>query len=368
MVNSFLRPSFPPGIFADQFAYKNTGSSTCALVALMHDITVILEHKRYVRCLLVDFSKAFDTVDHGVLLGKIAQLNVPPEVNDWIIDFLRGRSQRVVVGDRYSESLDIGMGVVQGSSLGPTLFSVMVSDLRPLSPNNNYYKFADDVTALSPEGSDISLEDEFQSIKRWAAANRMTINLDKTKEMVFTRPNARLDLPPPRIPGLELVTQAKVLGVTLAHNLKFDGHIRDILAACGRRRYLLKQLKAQGLSVQSLTCIFKAIIVSKILYAVAAWGGFVNSTQVGQITGFLRKSFRWGICSGELDFAELLEEVEFRLFRKVQDTNHCLHYLLPPPKPGTSSLRPRGHCFGLPVCKYDLQRSSFINRCLYNYI
>src|SRR5207249_12146127 len=62
IVKDFLRPNFDPKMLNDQFAYKQTGSSTCTLIAMMHDITKILETKQFVRCILVDFSKAFDVV------------------------------------------------------------------------------------------------------------------------------------------------------------------------------------------------------------------------------------------------------------------------------------------------------------------
>ena len=90
------------------------------------------------------------------------------------------------------------MGVIQGSCLGPPVYSIMASDLRTTSDINQLFKHADDTTLISPEYTDIELHEEFDNIQKWATNNKMLINLDKTKELVFHRPNSRcFVLPPP---------------------------------------------------------------------------------------------------------------------------------------------------------------------------
>ena len=89
----FLSHAIPPHAISDQFVFKPTVSTTCALVCLQHHISFLLEICSYVRCLTVDFSKAFDTIDHAVLLSKLCSLLVPGSVINWIIDFLTGRQQ-----------------------------------------------------------------------------------------------------------------------------------------------------------------------------------------------------------------------------------------------------------------------------------
>ena len=107
----------------------------------------------------------------------------------------------------------INLGVIQGSVLGPVLFSVMVSDLKPISDQNDLIKFADDMTLLVPESSDTDISTEFQAIKRWATENKFIINLQKTKELIFRRPRPYKPIPPPILQGIERVTVAKLLGV-----------------------------------------------------------------------------------------------------------------------------------------------------------
>ena len=87
------RPSIPSSIIADQYAFKPTGSTDAALISMVHSVTYLLETNNYVRCLMVDFSKAFDTVNHVVLIRKLCLLGMPANIFNWIISFLTGRTQ-----------------------------------------------------------------------------------------------------------------------------------------------------------------------------------------------------------------------------------------------------------------------------------
>ena len=93
----------------------------------------MLENNNYVMCLMIDFSKAFDTVDHVLLLNKLVQLDLPTHTINWICSFLSGRSQQCKVSGQLSIMANIGLSIVQGSAIGPTLCIVMKSDLHVTS-------------------------------------------------------------------------------------------------------------------------------------------------------------------------------------------------------------------------------------------
>ena len=78
-------PSIPSSVIADQYAFKPSGSTDAALISMMHTITYLLETNNYVRCLMVDFSKAFDTVNHIVLIRKLCSLGLPANIFNWVI-------------------------------------------------------------------------------------------------------------------------------------------------------------------------------------------------------------------------------------------------------------------------------------------
>ena len=78
----------PMGLLKDQYAFRPTGSTCCAMVDFIHHCTLMLENNSYIRCLFIDFSKAFDLVRHSILMSKISSLNIPPMALNWIIAFL----------------------------------------------------------------------------------------------------------------------------------------------------------------------------------------------------------------------------------------------------------------------------------------
>jgi len=167
------------------------------MVDFIHHSTLMLENKSYIRCLFIDFSKAFDVVRHFILLSKISSLNIPPMALNWIIAFLTGHSQVCKTSDgRFSDPQPITSSIVQGSDIGPTLWLIMESDLYPLSDANVIFKYADDSNLLVPENTDCTLADEFSHIKRWADTNGLIINFDKAKELVLHLPHVtRHNLP-----------------------------------------------------------------------------------------------------------------------------------------------------------------------------
>ena len=87
----------------DQYAFKPTGSTTAALTYCMHQVTSLLEENNYVRCLLIDFSKAFDKVDHIILVQELETLDLPAYVINWICSFLTGLSQQCNINGHLSK-------------------------------------------------------------------------------------------------------------------------------------------------------------------------------------------------------------------------------------------------------------------------
>ena len=97
IVHKYLLPAPPSDKLLDQFAYKPTGSTTAALVAITHHVTHLLESSFYVRCILMDYSKAFHSINQAILFQKLLQLNIPPNVLLWIINFLSSRSVNAIL-------------------------------------------------------------------------------------------------------------------------------------------------------------------------------------------------------------------------------------------------------------------------------
>ena len=368
LVKHWLRPAIPREWIDDQFGFRPTGSTECALINFMHHATHMLETNAYVRCLLIDFSKAFDTVDHALLLEKLSKLDLPASILKWIVCFLSNRGQITKTGAVLSGRKSINRGIVQGSALGPILYTVMESDLRTKSVKNILFKYADDTTLLQPEKSDVDLVDEFNGVKAWAVKNKMLINIAKTKEIILQRPRpSRLLQLPSTLVDIERVSEVKLLGVFFNNNFSFNAHVNFILSLCSQRIFLLRQLRNQGLPPKGLYVVCQAIVVSRIMYAACAWGGFLSAHQINRINSLLRRLFKYGFIEEKKDLNKLMTCANISLFKKMCYTEHCLSVLLPPVKNELYQLRCKGHYFVLPICHYDLYKHSYVVRCLFNF-
>ena len=136
----------------DQFAYRKGLNTTMALIKCQHVWLKWLDSGfDYVRIFSLELSKAFDSVPHDILCSKLKTLDINPYVTNWIISFLQGRKQRVVVDGIVTDYLNINRGVPWGTGFGTILFSIMVNDIKVIAPNHNLLvKFADDLTLSIP--------------------------------------------------------------------------------------------------------------------------------------------------------------------------------------------------------------------------
>ena len=203
----------------------------------------------------------------------------------------------------------------------------------------------------------------------WAAANKLIINLLKTKEIVFWKPHCRsLHLPDP-VPGIERVKVVKLLGVFLSSRFSMDEQVNFIITIINQRYYLLSQLKKQGLPLAALKTIFHAMVVSRIEYALPCFAGFLSEVNRNRLNATLKKAVRWGLTDTNVTIQEVTDRADSRLFTKIQDPHHCLNSLLPPASPASShyDLRSRGHALTLPLFKSSLFKQSFIMRTLYKF-
>lgn len=258
--------------------------------------------------------------------------------------------------------------MVQGSGLGPFCFLCIISDLKALDAINILLKYADDCDLMCPENTTTSVEVEMAHIMQWASTNKLLLNLIKTKEMIFHRPNPHQIVFPAELNNIERVYSFRLLGVLFHPDLQFSEHISTIITVCNQRLYLLTQLRKQGLGISETDMVFKAIILSKIIYAIPALFGYFTENHISQISAIFKKAKRWQLTIDLYDFPAIIERLHYRLFQSSRSPTHCLNHLYQPSQ-NTSSmvLRNRGHSFHVPFVKYDFNTKHFIHRCLQKY-
>ena len=215
-----------------QYGAVKNSNTTCALLAALHPIFEGLDDgKHFARILLVDFSKAFDHIDHETVLQKLTANGVDEFLVRWFRGFLTERKQRVVIEQLQSEWRQINGGVPQGTLSGPQLFVNMVSDLKTLLPT---IKYVDDTTIVEvvTHNSPSLLQTALNTIVSWSRTNKLYLNAAKTKELRIDFRRAPPPLDPLTIDGtdIEVVSSAKLLGVTISCDLKWELHISNIHA------------------------------------------------------------------------------------------------------------------------------------------
>ena len=227
-----------------------------------------------VRATLYDYRKAFDLIDHDILVRKLTVLDIPKQIINWIIDFLSGRSQRIKLAKGcFSEWESVPSGVPQGTKLGPWLFLVLINDLEASSGMNaEMWKYVDDTTTSEVviKGKASISQRIADHIMEWSSENRVQLNNDKCKELRITFSKQKQAFPPIIIngKGVETVKSAKFLGVTISDDLSWNEHVREVVKKASKRLYFLVQLKRARLPTSELVLFYCTCIRSVLSYAV----------------------------------------------------------------------------------------------------
>ena len=152
-----------------------------------------LNNKNHILAIFIDLKKAFDTLDHGILMDKILKLKLSPNLNRWINSYLSNRSQCTYINNIRSYTKPITHGVPQGSILGPLLFNLYINDVTKIV-GKNILLYADD-SVIYNSSNDLAsiyanLQKELDCIASWCAYHKLTINIKKTKAVLFSSNSA----------------------------------------------------------------------------------------------------------------------------------------------------------------------------------
>ena len=201
IVRSYVYPIFQqPNIyhlFCDQFAFRPTGSTEAAIIAILHHVTSLLSNSAYVRIIALDFSKAFDTLRHCKILTKLSQLPLNDQIYNWFVNYFTGHSHVTKFRDVISCSASINASVFQGSAIGPPMFVLNGSDLKPTNAENFLDKYADDTYLIVSSRNEGSIPGELMAIEKWATENNLVLNKKKSFEMIIYSSQKKGSVSPP---------------------------------------------------------------------------------------------------------------------------------------------------------------------------
>jgi len=175
--------------YDNQFGFRQNHSTSSALITLTEYITNALENNEIPISVFIDLSKAFDTLNHSILLTKLEHAGIRGIANELIKDYLSHRFQRVFYNNVLSTPMAVTCGVPQGSILGPLLFLVYINDIHRSSSIMKFILFADDTTLLASNKSLSALmnlvNEELHVINEWLKTNKLSLNIAKTHYIIF---------------------------------------------------------------------------------------------------------------------------------------------------------------------------------------
>ena len=176
-------------LFNQQFAFRKNNSTTYALIQITERIKESIDNGKYGCGLFIDLRKAFDTVNHEILLLKLEHYGIRGIILDWFKSYLSNRKQFVYINGISSSLKDISCGVPQGSVLGPLLFLLYINDLPNISKILNFYLFADDTNIYYENENLAQMEKiinlELKKLSMWLKINRLSLNIGKTNFVIF---------------------------------------------------------------------------------------------------------------------------------------------------------------------------------------
>ena len=334
-----------------QSGNRKQHSTETALIQVTDELLKAIDEKSVSLLVLLDMSKAFDSLNHELLLDKLFRLGLKPSAISWFNSYLSDRYQRVRYEDSVSEFLELKHGVPQGSILGPVLFTAYINDLIVIRHSQVsayvddcqlYFKFpvSDSQSAITAVNNDLI------NISKWCASSSLLINPDKTKLVVIGLPQLTKKLPAVSLSLLDKtispVPVAKDLGVFIDQGLTYNVHISKTASGCMNQLVQINRIK-HLLDNKTLLLLINSFVFTKLFYCSSVWGNTtksnINKLQLVQnfaaklVLGLRkfdhisegRRSLKWLNVSEKLLFNDLV--LAFKCVNKLAPEYLCKYFV-----------------------------------------
>lgn len=304
IICDFLRAQLTCEIVQQQFGFMSKKSTELNLLLYSDFLASALEDGVQVHSLYTDFSKAFDRVNHRILLCKLKRMGISGALLDWLGCYLTDRTQVVRVNGFKSRDIRVSSGVPQGSHLGPLLFNVFINDVKDCFQFSEFLLFADDlkffrrVTCLD---DCLKLQSDLSRLSEWCRVNCMDLNVDKCHVMFFTRSN-NVYLHDYYL-GNDLLTVAseiRDLGVTFDPALGFGPHITRVISKSLQMLGFIKRCAHDFHDIDAIRLLYCVLVRPHLEYASCLWSPCYN-IYIHKIEQVQRRFLRFAAFKMNID-------------------------------------------------------------------
>ena len=293
-------------LYSLQFGFREKHSTSTALLSLTESIKLSIDNGKFGCGISLDFKKAFDTVNHSILLQKVEHYGIRDNALQWFKSYLNERSQYVTVNGYASEMLPITCGVPQGSVLGPLLFLIYVNDLPNTSKLLRFYLFADD-TSIYIDSDNLStlqkiVNRELKKVRKWLEANRLALNISKTNYVIFHSSAKNLNEFIRIKLGSKVINRVqyiKYLGILVDATLSWKPQIIELSKKLARTTGIFYKIR-HHVSSETLKLLYCSLFYSFLSYGIPTWD-LTHPTALDPLFKVQKKVIRAITCSGQFN-------------------------------------------------------------------
>ena len=336
-----------------QHGFRKARSTQTNLIEYYESILHQLESNTSVDSIYLDFSKAFDKCDHGIILDKLNALGINGKLYRWIEDFLRNRKQIVVVNGFKSKQVDVTSGVPQGSVLGPMLFLILMYDISNGLNSSILSSFADDTKVwrgINDDVSKIQLQNDLNTIYNWAVQNNMKFNDKKFQAIRFFITLELGSYTNSEGANISFFNNIRDLGITISQDLSFNEHI-SIITAKGKQMagWVLRVFVSR--SPFLMKTLLKQLVLPRIEYCCVIWSPHSQDLiqQLESVQRYFTKKICFNDDGAKPDYWERLKLLKIFSSERRREryiilyTWKVLHNLYPNPGLKLNDLFPAAH-------------------------
>ena len=278
-----------------QHGFMQGRSTTTQLLSILHKVNNSLDSSVQTDIIYLDFSKAFDTVPHDLLIHKLPSFGICGNLLRWFSSYVTNRKQRVVVEGAFSDWLPVTSGVPQGSLLGPILFLLYTNDIVDcLTPGTSIALYADDTkicrTINSPHDC-LILQSDLASLQDWSHTWKLNFNAAKCKVLNLTRVLRFPFMYELNSNVLEQVRNFNDLGLIVTSSFSWKSHIANAVSKANKMLGLIKRTLGPRASTKSKITLYNSLVKPSLMYMSALW--YPDKGDLQLIEGVQRRATKY---------------------------------------------------------------------------